>query len=714
MRVSSLHFWCVVVVAATVIWLSGARQSPAETIDGRQVLDFTWAPTSPEIGESVVSEIIGVPAADIDGASWSFGGVGCDGSSTAVCTPGVLTCDLMSFQYATGGVKTVEVTVTVGGVPQPPIVHNLTVQATGSCGSFTGLEWVPVVPEIGQLTVFSVMGFTGPVRTEWDLGEDGCPGYPQIGVCDPVLTFCHDWAFKFASGGSKTVSVVVRDPNTNAFLGSATAHLWVEPTGSCDADAEVLFVTQSFYLPGAAGSIFRHEMALLNFSAEDDVMRIDWLPMGSDNTDPQSVVFPVLGGSAYRVDNVLDWAFSLDPGATGSLRIHPYRLSLQTSHLGLNTFAGDDYGSTIPVIEPADGLADGEVGHLPFLVENDDLRSNIHCVNMSTVAVSVALDLFATDGTWLDTGHVSLLPLSSGQLNRVFANHAPVVGYVDVSHAQPGALTWCSGMVVSNLQSNDSRIQPMAAPPNPLETFYLPRAVHDAESTTHLALFAPDGAAEARIDYLPTGQDNTSYASVVVPLADRQQSVILDVLDSLFSATGTGALRVVATSGAVVASAAETKEPSGLWMHRHAPLRPVGEQIPHGHPASIIHLTEDAQRTTDFGVVNTSGLTIDVSVLLRDTAGTTLGVREIQLLPFSHQEIAEIFVSIGHPSVTDGLARVWTMTEGGSFFAYAVVTELDTQDIWEMPAQLMPAELFLDGFETGDMTRWSSWSRTEP
>jgi hypothetical protein len=449
-------------------------------------------------------------------------------------------------------------------------------------------------------------------------------------------------------------------------------------------------------------------MELFNPDAVDSVVRFDWLPRGSDNTvPPLSTVVPVPGSSALRFGNVLDEVFSLDPGAIGSLRLVPSRQSLEISNIGLRTTGSDALGWTIPTVGPAEGLADGETGHILFLVEDTDLRSNISCANLSAAPVQVHIDLHATDGTWLKTFLMNLLPLSDGQINRVLQDFAPEVGYAVVSHTQGGAVVACTGMVIDNITS-DPRAEPFTAIHGPAETLYLPRVVHDVDSTTHLALFAPSGAAEARVDFLPTAQNNTSHLSTIIPLADQQQVVVTEVLDSLFSAGGTGSLRIVATSGTVEATAAETREPSSLWMHRHAWIRAAGEQVPAFHPASIIHLTENADRRTDIGIANTSALTLDVAVELRDAAGSVLGRRITQLLPFSHIELGGIFASIGHSDVADGLARVTTTTPGGSFFAYAVVTDLGTQDSWEMPAELMAAELLADGFESGDFSGWAT------
>jgi len=97
--------------------------------------DFTWAPTSPEIGQWVGFNVTGVSAGDIERAVWTFGGTGCDGTTTYTCVePSFPGCDVAAFAYNSGGTKTVRLDLTTtGGVVQPQVSHTLTVQNTGSC-----------------------------------------------------------------------------------------------------------------------------------------------------------------------------------------------------------------------------------------------------------------------------------------------------------------------------------------------------------------------------------------------------------------------------------------------------------------------------------------------------------------------------------------------------------------------------------------------------
>ena len=146
-----------------------------EVLDGHPELDFAWSPTNPEVGEWVGFQITGIGAADIDRAVWSFGGQGCDGSTTYTCTePSFPGCDRAAFAYATGGAKTVGVTVTTSsGIEVPAVQHMLTLEDTGSCGGSTCTYAV----NPGSKNFTSSGGFANiEVNTqpgcEWTVSED--------------------------------------------------------------------------------------------------------------------------------------------------------------------------------------------------------------------------------------------------------------------------------------------------------------------------------------------------------------------------------------------------------------------------------------------------------------------------------------------------------------------------------------------------------------
>ncbi|HSO23964.1 MAG TPA: PKD domain-containing protein, partial [Chondromyces sp.] len=70
--------------------------------------------------------------------------------------------------------------------------------------------WSPANPEIGQITTFTISGVNVPItKASWNFGGTGCDGATAVQECTPLYTNCLGQAFKYASGGSKQVSLTV-------------------------------------------------------------------------------------------------------------------------------------------------------------------------------------------------------------------------------------------------------------------------------------------------------------------------------------------------------------------------------------------------------------------------------------------------------------------------------------------------------------------------
>ncbi len=107
-----------------------------EVFNGNIQVDFDISNPNPTIGAYVGFNITGVSANDIERAVWVYGGTGCDGTTGYTCVePNFPSCEHAAFAYASGGTKTVRLTLTTtGGGVQPQVSHNIVVQNTGSCG----------------------------------------------------------------------------------------------------------------------------------------------------------------------------------------------------------------------------------------------------------------------------------------------------------------------------------------------------------------------------------------------------------------------------------------------------------------------------------------------------------------------------------------------------------------------------------------------------
>ena len=126
-------------IGETIFFTDESEKSFSDKSVPDKAATFSWSPTNPEIGESVSFRLEGV-VGDIEKATWSMGGTGCDGAdSTPECTPSLWNdCKAQAYKYASAGAKDVTLTVRVGGVnfAAPPttvtVASNHTAPKTGS------------------------------------------------------------------------------------------------------------------------------------------------------------------------------------------------------------------------------------------------------------------------------------------------------------------------------------------------------------------------------------------------------------------------------------------------------------------------------------------------------------------------------------------------------------------------------------------------------
>ena len=142
-----------------------------------------------------------------------------------------------------------------------------------------------------------------------------------------------------------------------------------------------------------------------------------------------------LAGHSLRYENVLTELFGLEPDSVGALKM----TATTESVIGMSrTYnipgakAAGTFGQGLPAIRATDMIRGTEPRHLIFLSENDDSRANVGCVNGTAEPVRISLDVYDAEGTFLETKSMDLGPYSNNQINRIFRDHAPVNGSVDV------------------------------------------------------------------------------------------------------------------------------------------------------------------------------------------------------------------------------------------------------------------------------------------
>ncbi len=156
------------------------------------------------------------------------------------------------------------------------------------------------------------------------------------------------------------------------------------------------------YLPVAANGPGRFESFWTTdawvYQQGATVLHLWFNPAGRDNTDVESVVVP-LDGPVTHIADIVGSLFGTEGiGSVHYLADGPVSVISRTWTAGRE---GGTYGQTIPgqPITSASLAGSGQGGALRMLVDQvPESRVNLGLVNVSPVAVTVAVDIFTADG----------------------------------------------------------------------------------------------------------------------------------------------------------------------------------------------------------------------------------------------------------------------------------------------------------------------------
>ncbi len=307
-------------------------------------------------------------------------------------------------------------------------------------------SYSPAYPTVGSPIQFTDTSTGGPpTHWTWDFGDDVGTSTEQ----NPVYTY--------TEGGSYTISVTVSNSS-----GSDTAEQTL--LYCCGGDPGFRsFIPAAANAAGADGVFFRTDLDLNNAGPAAAGHSFEWLPRGADNSSPlTSADFSLGPGKSARYTNIVAEIFGLEPNAVGAISIlsdSPYLIGLsRTYNLGADD--GGTFGQALPAIPIEEMIPTGERRRIIFMTEDDDYRANLGCLNATSESLRVMIELFDDEGSSLEVLHLDLPPLSNNQLNRVFAEYAPIKGTIDVWTTKPDAAFSCYGSLLDNGTSDPTTIMP--------------------------------------------------------------------------------------------------------------------------------------------------------------------------------------------------------------------------------------------------------------
>jgi pimeloyl-ACP methyl ester carboxylesterase len=187
-----------------------------------------------------------------------------------------------------------------------------------------------------------------------------------------------------------------------------------------------------------------------------------WLPRGEDNSEPAtSGMFTLSAGRSVVYSDVLSSVFGLGDGAVGSILMAANSSDLVFMTRTYNQTEVGTYGQGMYGMTTEDLITAGQRRRLVYFVQNEAFRSNLGLLNATAAPISIRWEGFTADGTLVCAGSVELPPLGNTQVNRVFADEAPVLGaYVDVWTETPGGAFTAYGSLVDNGTSDPTTILP--------------------------------------------------------------------------------------------------------------------------------------------------------------------------------------------------------------------------------------------------------------
>jgi len=233
-------------------------------------------------------------------------------------------------------------------------------------------------------------------------------------------------------------------------------------TSTCCATTATWFIAAAAYGSGASGSSFRTEVEVNNAGEQPAEYRFVWFPRGRDNSEwERSQLFVVQPRESTRHSNVLADVFGLAPGSFGALGVEATSQDVLAAGRIVSSAepGAGSVGQNIPTLRPGD-FNQAWRYRILFGSEGADARFNVACFRGWSVNPAwrdVELSLFDSDGTFLDTHLMRLAPWGTDQINRVFGDHRPVDGYVEVTRSTD---IYCFGSVLDNTTNDPTTILP--------------------------------------------------------------------------------------------------------------------------------------------------------------------------------------------------------------------------------------------------------------
>ena len=459
----------------------------------------------------------------------------------------------------------------------------------------------------------------------------------------------------------------------------------------------VSFIPAAALAAGLEGAFFQTDVDVNNKGSEEATFYFLWLPRGQDNSEPAASETYTLGpGESMQFENVLNEAFGAEPDVVGAVAIVASSGDViavsRTYNIPGEKIAGT-FGQALPAVPSSNLIMASEKQRIIFQSENDDFRANVGCVNGNPSDLIVTMELFDNEGNELEVKTLNLGPWSNNQVTRIFRDYAPLNGYVDVFSNTEGAAFYCYGSVLDNETSDPTTVLPQI-PGDALD--FIPAAALAAglegsffQTDLDINNTGADGV-DFQILWLPRGADNSAPTAsetffLGAGMGVRYENVLSEVFGAEPDAVGALAVSAVDSSDLISMSRTyniPTAKVAGTFGQA-LPGVPMSHMIMPGTTKRIIFLNQNDDFRANVGCVNGVNQAAQVSIDLYNAAGEMLETKNMDLGPWSNNQINRIFRDY---APVQGYVDVSTATEGAYVYCYGSVLDNLTSD----PTTVLP------------------------
>jgi len=538
--------------------------------------------------------------------------------------------------------------------------------------------WSPSSPETGrqvQLTDTTI----GTVETrQWSFND---------GTTSTERNPRHVWA----QVGPYEVTLTVDGPmGSSSITKTISVEQWVGEVPPITEPGDYAYViAAAAHAPGLEGTQWVTDVVLHNPGDDSAEAALWFMKSGQDNLGALGVGVSVAPGASQQIEDAVLSMFGENEAAGAILIGSDHRL-LVTSRT-YNDASSGTYGQFIPGRDVRNSIAQDQSVHLIQLTRTDTFRTNLGVANPTADSVRINVSLRNFQGKEITSRTFNVPPFGYIQKTDILGLDTEDA-FAVVSSSTPDASYFPYASVVDNRTGDPMMVEPI----DPSQHHLVAAAAHvggleDTDWRTDLEIYNPQTVPVGfQVNLLVSGEDNSSPPSVTMTLKQSSTQRLSDVLDTVFSHEGTGAIEVHSLSGdLIVASRTFNTTDAGTFGQFLPGVGPAAT-ITSGQEARIVQLAQDTTDDTGFrtniGFVNRAPTTTNVKTDLYTSDGVHLGTVTTRLDPFEHRQINRIFRQVTSVPVTNGYAVITTSSAGGSFVAYASVVDNASGDPIFIPA----------------------------